>query len=550
MIVWLDCAQQVPPTGGPPDKTPPRVVTVLPENSATLVPLDQKIEFEFSEPMNQRALERAIFITPDPGERVKLKLKGRRLRVQFEDALLENRTYIITLGTDLQDTRGNALSQSYTLAFSTGAEISDGKVSGRVYDKQPKGVLLWAYILENDREPNPVQENGDYITQTDDQGRYELTHLSEGRYRIFAVKDTDNNRFFEIGLDGLGVPVRDVELLVDTISVKNIDFKISVKDTIGPALTSVTAPDESHLFLRFDEEVATPGISDIGNYQINKKGSAEALDIVSAWPNIIEANEIVLLTGQQQAVNYEIQVQNLTDRSGNSVDPDYNYAEFVGVALSDTFKPAIVKTVPADSSTAVLTSTDVEFYFDDAVQKLSFENGFLLSDSSGVQINGSFEWPTPAFVKFTPDDVLQSKMIYRCQVVSDSLVDAGGNVKPDTIIAILFTTINVDTFSTILGTFMDEDSSGSGPVFLTASPNKPDAQPYVISIPQPGSYEFSGLLPGVYALEAFRDRNGDGQYTYGNAVPFEPAERFVFYADSVNVRSRWPNEGNDITLLK
>ena len=61
----FNCAKQVRPSGGPEDKISPEIVKVTPENKATLVPLNQRIEFEFNESMNRKSLEKAIFITPE-----------------------------------------------------------------------------------------------------------------------------------------------------------------------------------------------------------------------------------------------------------------------------------------------------------------------------------------------------------------------------------------------------------------------------------------------------------------------------------------------------
>ncbi|MFB3056597.1 MAG: Ig-like domain-containing protein, partial [Ignavibacteriaceae bacterium] len=117
VLFIYSCASQVPPSGGPLDKTPPTIIKVIPENKSTLVPLHQRIEFEFSEGMTRKGSERAVFISPDPGDRVKLKWKGRRLRIEFSDSLKINRTYVITLGPDLNDAHNNSLTVSQTLAF-------------------------------------------------------------------------------------------------------------------------------------------------------------------------------------------------------------------------------------------------------------------------------------------------------------------------------------------------------------------------------------------------------------------------------------------------
>jgi hypothetical protein len=71
---------------------------------------------------------------------------------------------------------------------------------------------------------------------------------------------------------------------------------------------------------------------------------------------------------------------------------------------------------------------------------------------------------------------------------------------------------------------------------------------YETEIESPGPYILSYMLPGDYFLQAFRDKDGNGRYTYGNVKPYMPAERFVQLPDTIRTRSRWPNEGNDLRL--
>ena len=69
-----------------------------------------------------------------------------------------------------------------------------------------------------------------------------------------------------------------------------------------------------------------------------------------------------------------------------------------------------------------------------------------------------------------------------------------------------------------------------------------------IILDKPGPYQFEKLFPGLYLIYGFRDRDGNGEYSYGKVIPYQPAERFFFFPDTIKTRSRWPNEGNDITL--
>lgn len=568
MLSWTlfllgGCASQRPPSGGPPDTTPPQIVNVTPENNATLVPLNQTVEFEFSEGLDHKSLAKAIFITPDPGEGgVEYDWSGRKLRLKFADSLKTNRTYVITLGTDLKDSRGNAMKNSFTLAFSTGAEISSGKIAGQVFSKEKAlGILIWAYILENG-DPDPRKRAGDYVTQTSADGKFELTNLSEGRYRVFAIKDNDNNRFFEPGLDASGVPTRDVALTREQLSFSGLNFRLALADTIGPALVSVSAQSRSQLLLRFDEALQKAGTEVASNFIIyptksprlprRRGGSAsqtqagDSAKVLLAYLNEPETTEAVVITAPlTPKIEYEIVVQNLTDLSGNPIDPAYNRAQFVGSALPDTIPPKIISTVPKDSARAVPLSAPFEIRFSNAMNQASVERHFQMRDSAGTAA-GAFEWVTPALVKFKPIAHLQSRSEYFVSIQLDSVLDFHGNAVRDSLWRAMFTTLNADTLASISGTVRDEDSTAIGAIYLKAISSEQEGPTYEIVLPEPGPYTFSDILPGSYTLEAFRDRNQNGKYDFGRAAPFQPAERFVIHTEKIQVRSRWPNEGNDL----
>jgi uncharacterized protein (DUF2141 family) len=511
--------------------------------------LDQKIEFAFSESMDRKSLEKAIFMTPDPGDRVELKWKGRKLQVEFLDSLRVNRTYVITLGTDLKDEHNIALAQSYTLAFSTGAELSDGKIGGVVFsDEKKQGVLIWAYILDPSEDPDPTERSGDYVTQTDGQGQFQFSNLSQGSYRVFAIWDKDNNRFFEVGLDAIGIPPGDVELGSDSLAVSDLRFKLSMQDTLGPALISVAVDNNKLVRLTFDEDLSADSIGVPANYQITGS-DGQLLSVESAYLNAVDPKEVILITQTQQAQEeYLLKVSNVTDRSLNSVDPNFDSVQLVGSALPDSLSPQLVSTVPEDSALAVLPDSKVVLHFREPMSKASLEGSFTLLDSLDNEVSGVFTWPTPASVEFAAEGDLQGSAYYLVSIRLDSTFDRDNNPVADSTLTITFKTVNADTFSSIAGTITDEGSLGQGRIFMAAKPKEDKGQTYEIIVDAPGPYIFEKILPGTYWIEGFRDRDNDGKYTFGVAAPFQPAERFFVYEQEIKVRARWPNEGNDIAF--
>ncbi len=548
LALFAGCAQQVGPTGGPPDKTPPSIENVLPTNNSTNVPLDQVVEFEFSEGMERKSLEKALFIAPDPGDRIKIKWKRRGLRLTFTDSLRSDRTYVVTLGTDLTDLRRNALAKSFTLAFSTGDRLNKGKITGRVHGTGMQGVLIWAYLLEDDQSPDPARESAAYVTQADGSGKFELSNLSQGRYRVFAISDDNSDRFFELGADGLGVPPGDVEVVSDSVVVDNINFKISKQDTLGPALVAADAVHRMHVTVRFDE-IPAAGTVSAANFRIVEVKQGDSLLVELAYLNPADSLEVELMTGEQaEDAKYRVAVRGLTDLAGNTIDPEFNSLEFDGSARPDTLRPGVDKTVPQDSARAVF-STNIDVFFNKPVRQRVFPGGFSLLGPSGSEIAGQGVWLSPVAFRFKPNTPFASNQTYTAAVSLGSLIDMAGRAAgADSTFRFLFTAINRDTLSTLGGVIADPDSSAVGAIFVTAHQNRKDGAVYTQRLAAPGEYRFEDILPGTYLLEAFRDSDGDGEYSFGSTLPFSPAERFVVYPDSVKIRARWPNEGNDVSF--
>ena len=191
VALLLGCAKVGPPTGGPVDKEPPRILSHHPERDALEVARDTEVEIAFSEPMNREQTEAAIFTSP--AGPLQLSWRGPRLRIAMP--LAEERTYVLTVGTGARDLRGNALANSFTLAFATGSQLDQGLVRGWVYQEhQPvAGAHVWAYDLGTFSGEVGLDEPS-YQTQSGANGGYEFARLAPGHYRVLAFRDKKSQR--------------------------------------------------------------------------------------------------------------------------------------------------------------------------------------------------------------------------------------------------------------------------------------------------------------------------------------------------------------------
>lgn len=542
IVLIAGCAKPAPPPGGPEDKTPPTVVSVNPPANSVRVPLDAEIEIRFSERVEHRSAESSIFVTPYMGE-IEFKWRGSRLRIKRPYPLRENTTYVVTIGSDVRDLRNNRMAQSFTWAFATGDSLNKGRIAGRVFaDGNVQGTLVWAYVL-GERDPDPASDPADYVTQTDSQGEYELTFLAPARYRLFAVRDQDNTRTYEPESDALGVATRDVVLDSTHQEEELLHFRIVVRDTTPPVLDSAAAPDRNHVELRFSEELADSGLTDPDNFVI---AGAETLTVRLAYPDPQSSRQVYLITEEQQPdETYTVTVRSVWDLWDLAIDTLAASVEFVGSGSPDTTRPRVRQISPADSATLVPLDTPVEVIFSEAMDTSAAAGGFVVSDTGGTPVEGRVSWPSPQVLRFDPAGGWASKTEYWIALDLSRCLDLSGNAAADTTLRSVFTTLGKDTLSAISGRVSDPKPEASGAIHLRARQAGGQVT-YTTVLADTGRFEFKDILPGVYLIDGFRDRDGNGRYSWGSPNPFEPAERFVVYPDSILVRARWPNEGNDI----
>ena len=249
VALLLGCAKVGPPTGGPVDKEPPRILSHYPESDALEVARDTEVEIVFSEPMNREQTEAALFTSPVGP--LQLSWHGPRLRIFMP--LAEERTYVLTVGTGARDLRGNALTKSFTLAFATGSQLDQGLVRGRVYqDHQPvAGAHVWAYDLGTFSGEVGLDEPS-YQTQSGADGGYEFVRLAPGHYRVLAFRDANRNALPDAD-EWLALPASSVEVGEEEVLAG--DLALVRRQMPAPVLKRIQAVHTERLMLLFAEAV-------------------------------------------------------------------------------------------------------------------------------------------------------------------------------------------------------------------------------------------------------------------------------------------------------
>ena len=561
-LVAVACAREGMPPGGPRDRIPPWVVETDPPAGSTHVPLDVSPKLTFSERIQPRSIEGNLFIAPIVEFEAEPNWRGNEITVRFEEPLLDDRTYIITVGTGIRDMRSNRMDSTYVYALSTGSGIEEGEVNGlTVHDGQPaRNTYIWAYNLTGKPDPDPAGTTPDYLTQAGRDGTFTFTHLSAGRYRLFAFLDQGRDRLYDAGVDPIGVPTRDVVLSEEGMSDEGMSdegmsdgpmwFRMAVNDTAAMHVMSARVSHRRALSVFLSEAPRADMVRGTGAYAIAGVEEGESLEVTSAYQDPADPATVVLITAPQVRDRvYRLTVSGLENTWSEPMDTTENTAEFTGSSIENPPAPRLLEVHPGNRSRDVPQFVELRFSFSEPV---TLEEGaVVLRDSTDQEVGGDLRWIDATVAVMQPDSLLHTSADYEILVLAglvrngfDQPLQATGD-RPDTL-AYTFTTIDPESYGSLSGRFEDEDPAGSGTVGISLYPLR-DAEPASeVELAGPGGFRFDNVLPGRYILQAYRDANGNGKFDYGNALPFVPAERSMVHPDTLEVRLGWETE--DITL--
>ena len=533
-LIISGCANQLPPGGGEIDKIPPKIVETYPENGTTDYN-ENYIEFTFSEYVDKRTVKDALFISPAVDGELELDWSGTSVRINFPGPLKDSVTYVVTLGTDVVDYNNkNRMAESYTLTFSTGPEIDKRVISGRIYDKEPSGTMLFAYKLSADTV-NPSTTKPDYISQAGDNGAFKLAGLAAGTYRVFAVADQFRDLLYQVEQDRIGVPYKDIILAPEDTLFSGLNFFLTKEDTTAPRIIKALMTDRYHILVELSEKIDS-SIIRTGNYWVIDSSTGRQFNPYYAFNKISDDKQIVLVidTTLDNTREYYLKAGTLKDMRGNIYHND-----FVQITVSenpDTSNPKVIRTVPQEGGRTDFLNDSIMVYFDDAFDTVMAKKGISFSDTSLNKINYSVTFPDNASLILKPSGRLKSGETYLVKLDLSKFEDAAGN-KGDTIYTYRFTTINEIDFTGASGTIMNVQLTDNPYVILQSTEN--DGKKYAQYLQKGNKFEFNRVFPGKYLLWCFLDRDSSQTYDRGNPWPFKPSEDFSFYPDTLNLRARW-----------
>ena len=235
LAIVSGCAKRGNPTGGPLDSLPPVLVNANPKlNSINFD--SEEIKLTFDEFVKLDKVQDQLIISP-PINKSAYEIKPlngvtKKVFLKFLDTLDINTTYTINFGNSIKDNNENNPLTFFSYTFSTGETIDSLYVKGNISDaydlETDEYVSIQLYRVDSTLNDSIIYNKlPTYISNSLDSTSYKFQNLKEGEYLIIAMKDVDNNYFFDPFYDKIGFIDSLITLPKDSI----IDLKLFKEET-------------------------------------------------------------------------------------------------------------------------------------------------------------------------------------------------------------------------------------------------------------------------------------------------------------------------------
>ena len=596
------CASIGNPSGGPRDEDPPRFVRANPAPYASGVSQKtDRINIEFNELVNVKDPTMKVVVSPPSRSVPRVSSSGRRVTVSFQDSLLPNTTYTIDFSDAIEDNNeGNPL-ENFSYTFSTGATVDSLRIAGRVLSAigmepmQRKIVGVHRVedadtllvpdtrdipdsLLDKSSLPAIFHKMFDRVARTDDRGRFSIEGLAPGRYRVFALDDTNSDYLFsspdeEMAFDDVIIsPYAEESMTTDTVfepKLGTVDSVVSRRRTIflpndillrsflttrkQQFISSNARQDSTRINLIFNApNIPLPRFSLIGMeerdgtewYAMERSFSGDSLTMWIKDPTLVSTDTLRLGVTYQvtdSLSRYTMRTDTLrltTDRPRKNKSKADSKKD-KGKAEADTLPPP----TPLLQLTLLNSTLDP-----DRELVLEAETPLARLDSAAFRLEEKRDtlWVPIGQPTIIPDSLNPRRFSIKqpwkydttYRILADSLAMEGiyglhtgplsqeFRVKAEKDYCSL--TLNITDWPARLPAFVELLNQSDTPLRREEVKN--------------GSVRFKYLTPGKYYLRIIADLNSNGRWDSGDIIESRQPEPSFYYPKAINIKQNWNKE--------
>ncbi len=247
LLSLVNCAKRGFPSGGDPDKTPPKMVKAQPEEFSTNFD-EKRIRIYFDEYIKVKDIQKQLIISPPIKEGGYIIYPqgsaSKYIDIQILDTLQPNTTYSFNFGQSIVDNNESNPYDYFKYVFSTGPYIDSLTVGGTIKDALSRTpdtfVSVMLYEIDSTYTDSTVyKKTPTYITNTlDSITDFKLENLRAGTYKMIALKDVSNNYVFNPLSDKIGYVAQKVTVPTDSLYTITLFKEIPAFKATRPAQMS------------------------------------------------------------------------------------------------------------------------------------------------------------------------------------------------------------------------------------------------------------------------------------------------------------------------
>ena len=515
IVVISGCAKRGSPTGGPVDSIPPVLINASPKINS--INFDSKeIRLTFDEFVKLDNVDEQLIISP-PINKSSYEVKPlngvtKKVFLEFIDSLETETTYSINFGNSIKDNNeGNPLT-FFSYTFSTGETIDSLYVRGNIsdaFDKETDDYIsIHLYRIDSIFNDSIIYNNRPtYISNSLDSTSYQFKNIKKGKYLILALKDIDNNYFFDPFYDKIGFIDSLITLPRDSI----INFKLFKEETS-------LIWDKPHFINSEKIGFGYYGKLDLKN-----------IEIISSIPDSV--NYTYTKENEKDTLIFWLSRNSFDSLNFNLIEKDTT--KLVTVKF-DRAKDTLIDSLSISSKTTSIIHLKETFKLSSNIPLKNIQDSLItIRDIDSVivpfttSINDNLDQIDIEF-EVSPSDN------YRLFILPEAIKDIRG-VSNDT----LQYNVVSQSLEDYGNVYLDVIRNSNSKFILQMIDSNGEVIRVFKNVNQDATYNFDYVRPGKYIFRLIEDANNNDKWDTGNYLKKIKPERVYYFSNELEVRANW-----------